>query len=165
MLVKHLAKRHSFWRQTVCRAGKPTICPYVKFLTAMNMICYVVSGNAFVDYFQMGESTTRRCVSYLTKGLVHCHALTDIYLRRPSRSDARKIVALHEQVHKIPGMMGSLDVTKVHWKRCPTAWKGQCQGHEKCPSIGLEAVVDSNLWFWHATFGFPGTLNDINIWE
>jgi hypothetical protein len=25
--------------------------------------------------------------------------------------------------------------------------------------------VDNNLWFWRAYFGFPGTLNDINIWE
>ena len=114
VLVNHLVKRYSFWRQTVCRAGKPTICPYVKFLTSMKMICYGVSGNAFVDYFQMGESTTRRCVSYLTKGLIHCHELMDKYLRRPSKSEARKIVALHERVHKIPGMMGSLDVTKVH---------------------------------------------------
>ncbi len=24
MLVKHMAKRHSFWRQTVCHVGKPT---------------------------------------------------------------------------------------------------------------------------------------------
>jgi hypothetical protein len=114
MLVKHLAKRHSFCRQTVCRAGKPTICPYVKFLIAMKMICHVVSSNAFVDYTQMGETTTRRCVCSLMKGLVNCPALADIYLQRPSRSNARKIVALHEQVHKIPGMMGSLDVTKVH---------------------------------------------------
>ncbi|KAL7474999.1 hypothetical protein ACHAW6_000934 [Cyclotella cf. meneghiniana] len=28
-------------------------------------------------------------------------------------------------------------------------------------------MVDRNLWFCHALFGFPGTgtLNDINIWE
>eukprot|EP00804_Cyclotella_cryptica_P018566 CCRYP_004366-RB/>CCRYP_004366-RB protein AED:0.36 eAED:0.36 QI:0/0/0/1/0/0/2/0/92 len=89
ILVKHLAKRHFFWQQTVCRAGKPTICQYVKFLIAMKMICYSVSGNAFMDYFQMG----------------------------PSRKDARKIIALHQRVHKIPGMMDSLDITKVHWKR------------------------------------------------
>jgi hypothetical protein len=164
-LVTHLAKKNPFWRQTVCRAGKPTICPYVKFLMGMKMICYGVSGNAFVDYFQMGESTTRKCVSFLTKGLVSCRPLTNQYLRRPTKSDARNIVAMHERVHKIPGMMGSLDVTKVHWKRCPTAWKGQFQGREKVASIGLEAVVDNNLWFWHAAFGFPGTLNDINIWE
>jgi len=82
-----------------------------------------------------------------------------------SRSKARKIIALYEQVHKIPGMMGSLDVTKVQWKRSPTAWKGKLQGRGKFPSIGLGAVVDNNLWSWHAVFGFPGTLNDTNIWE
>ena len=27
----------------------------------------------------------------------------------------------------------------------------------------LEAVVDNNLWFWHAAFGFVGSCNDINI--
>jgi hypothetical protein len=164
-LVTHLAKRDSFWRRTVCRAGKPTICPYAKFLMGMKMICYGVSGNAFVDYFQMGESTTRRCVSLLTKGIVSCRPLANQYLRRLSKIDARNIVSLHERVHKIPGMMGSLDVTKVHWKKCPSAWKGQFQGREKIASIGLEAVVDTNLWFWHAAFGYPGTLNDINVWE
>eukprot|EP00804_Cyclotella_cryptica_P016905 CCRYP_001863-RA/>CCRYP_001863-RA protein AED:0.00 eAED:0.00 QI:239/1/1/1/0/0/2/32/168 len=164
-LVTHMAKRHSFWRQTVCRAGKPMICPYVKFLMAMKMICCGVSGNVFVDYFQMGKTTTRRCFSFITKGIVSCHPLANKYLRRPSKSDARNVDSMHERVHKIPGMMRSLDDTKVHWKRCPTAWKGQFQGHEKYAGIGLEEVVDNNLWFWHAAFGFPGTLNDINIWE
>eukprot|EP00804_Cyclotella_cryptica_P018889 CCRYP_006428-RA/>CCRYP_006428-RA protein AED:0.19 eAED:0.73 QI:0/0/0/1/1/1/2/0/365 len=131
----------------------------------MKMLCYGVSGNAFMDYFQMGESTTRRCVSNLTKGIVCCCALANQYLQKPTKSDARNIVAMHERVHKIPGMMGSLDITKVHWKNCPTAWKGQFQGREKVASIGLEAMVDNNLWFWHAAFGFPGTLNDINVWE
>eukprot|EP00804_Cyclotella_cryptica_P026433 CCRYP_008109-RA/>CCRYP_008109-RA protein AED:0.33 eAED:0.33 QI:0/-1/0/1/-1/1/1/0/162 len=145
-LVTPLANRHSFWRQTVCRAGKPTICPYVKFLMAMKMICYGVSGNAFVDYFQMGETMMRRCVSFLTKGIVSCRPLANKYLRRLTKSDARNIVSMHEQVHKIPGMMSSLDVTKAHWKRCPTAWKGQFQGREKYASIGLEAIIDNNLW-------------------
>ena len=53
----------------------------------------------------------------------------------------------------------------VHWKKCPTALKGQYQGREKYATIALESVVDYNLWFWHASFGFPGTMNDINIWE
>ena len=97
-LVTHLAKKHSFWRKTVCRAGKPTICPYVKFLMGMKMLCYGVSGNAFVDYFQMGESTTRRCVSNLTKGIVCCRALANQYLQKPMKSDARNIVAMHERV-------------------------------------------------------------------
>ena len=28
---------------------------------------------------------------------------------------------------------------------------------------GLEAIIDHNLWFWHAAFGFMGSCNDINI--
>eukprot|EP00804_Cyclotella_cryptica_P019919 CCRYP_007829-RA/>CCRYP_007829-RA protein AED:0.46 eAED:0.46 QI:0/0/0/1/0/0/2/0/182 len=84
---------------------------------AMKMICYGVSGNAFVDYFQMGETTTRRCVSFLSKEIVSCHSLANRYLRRPLKTDTRNIVSMHERVHKIPGMMGSLDVTKVRRRR------------------------------------------------
>ena len=29
----------------------------------------------------------------------------------------------------------------------------------------LEAVADHHLWFWHISFGYPGTLNDISILE
>nr|VDC84987.1 unnamed protein product [Brassica oleracea] len=31
------------------------------------------------------------------------------------------------------------------------------------PTIVLEAVASEDLWMWHAFFGLPGTLNDINV--
>ncbi|CAA7034456.1 unnamed protein product [Microthlaspi erraticum] len=37
-----------------------------------------------------------------------------------------------------------------------------CTGHGK-PTIVLEAVASYDLWIWHAFFGPPGTLNDINV--
>jgi hypothetical protein len=44
---------------------------------------------------------------------------------------------------------------------------GLAQGFQKCkdayPTIGLEAVVDCRLWFWHSFFSFPGTQNDIHV--
>jgi len=46
-----------------------------------------------------------------------------------------------------------------------TGLKGQFQREEKYASIALESVVAYILWFWHALFGFPGTLNNINEWE
>ena len=164
-ILNHLARRSSFWTKTVCRAGKETINPYVKLLCGLKMICYGISGNAFIDYHQFGETTSRRCVHQLVVGLVTCPALAGVYLRKPSKSDAYKVTAMHQEVHKMPGMLGSLDVTKIHWKNCPAALKGQYQGREKIATIALECVVDYNLWFWHASFGFPGTMNDINIWE
>jgi hypothetical protein len=33
------------------------------------------------------------------------------------------------------------------------------------PTIGLIAVADYNLWIWHNAFGFPGSLNNINVWD
>lgn len=45
----------------------------------------------------------------------------------------------------------------------PHSLAGQFKGKEKNPTIVLEAICDGELWIWHAFFGSPGTLNDINI--
>lgn len=164
-IISSLSKYDTFWTQTYDALGKPSIAPEVKFLAAQKKLCYGVSFSAFQDYFQMGESTARLCVSKLTRGIVNCPELADVYLRNMSKHDAKRVVEMHKKQHGVNGMVGSLDVMKVHWENCPTAWKGQFEGKENEPSIGLEAVADYNLWFWHDCFGFPGALNDINIWE
>uniref|UniRef100_A0A0D3C2S7 DDE Tnp4 domain-containing protein n=1 Tax=Brassica oleracea var. oleracea TaxID=109376 RepID=A0A0D3C2S7_BRAOL len=62
-----------------------------------------------------------------------------------------------------PGMIGSIDCMHWEWKNCPTAWKGQYSRGSGKPTIVLEAVASYDLWIWHAFFGPPGTLNDINV--
>ena len=95
----------------------------------------------------IGETTARRCVHRLARGSVNCHALAEVYLRKPSNGDAPRVTSMHDHVHKMPGMLGSLDVTKVYWKNCPTALKGQFQGRES---------VHQLLWNqWRTTiYGF-----------
>ena len=60
-------------------------------------------------------------------------------------------------------MIGSLDCMHWTWKNCPTAYSGQYTGKEKEPTIILEAVASYDTWIWHAFFGLPGTLNDLNV--
>uniref|UniRef100_A0A0D3E5M2 Uncharacterized protein n=1 Tax=Brassica oleracea var. oleracea TaxID=109376 RepID=A0A0D3E5M2_BRAOL len=60
-------------------------------------------------------------------------------------------------------MIGSIDCIHWEWKNCPTAWKGQYTRGTGKPTIVLEAVASQDLWIWHAFFGLPGTLNDINV--
>ena len=36
-------------------------------------------------------------------------------------------------------------------------------GHCHEPTIILEAVASQDFWIWHAFFGLPGSLNDINV--
>jgi hypothetical protein len=164
-IVSSLAVFDRFWVSSIDCCGRPSIDPLVKFLTAQKMICYGVSYSAFKDYCQMGESTARKCMNKLTRGIVECEEISGVYLRYPTKNDAKKIVSLHKKVYGIDGCLGCLDVTKIHWSACPVAWKGQFEGKEGYPTIGLEAVADYNLWIWHNAFGFPGSLNDINIWD
>ncbi|CAA7015230.1 unnamed protein product [Microthlaspi erraticum] len=49
------------------------------------------------------------------------------------------------------------------WKNCPAPWAGQYTRGSAKPTIVLEAVASHDLWIWHAFFGCPGTLNDINV--
>lgn len=41
---------------------------------------------------------------------------------------------------------------------------GQFEGSEKFALIALESVVDHTLRLSHTSFGFPSTLNDVNVW-
>ena len=62
-----------------------------------------------------------------------------------------------------PGMLGSIDCMHWKWKNCSTAWQGMYTGHCHEPTIILEVVASQDLWIWHAFFGLPGSLNDIDV--
>ncbi len=47
----------------------------------------------------------------------------------------------------------------------PCRMEGAIRRERGISIIGLEAVADYNLWIWHSAFGFPGSLNDINVWD
>ena len=48
-------------------------------------------------------------------------------------------------------------------ENCPVALQGQYKGHMKKATMVLEAVASFDLYIWHAFFGVPGSLNDINV--
>ena len=89
--------------------------------------------------------------------------ISDYYLRSPPKSDAHRIMVLQKKMHGIYGWVGSLDVTKIHWAACPSVWKDQFKGKKGYPTMGVDAVVDYNLWILHSAFGFVGSLNGINF--
>lgn len=154
-----------FFRDGVDAAGKPSISSQVKLLMGLKILAYGVSPSAFIDYFQMGESTGQLCFKRLTHVVSHSTVLKEMFRRPMTRDDAKNVVALHEEHHGISGMIGSLDCMHVGWRTCPVAWQGQYKGKEDSPTIVLEAYADYNLWIWHMAFGFAGTLNNINIWD
>jgi len=165
MILDHCCQTDEFFHDKPDALGRPGICPKVKILMALKILAYGCSPSAFQDYFQMGVSTACLCLLKMCRALASNTDLHVIYMRDMWRSDAARVSAAHCQEHGVIGQLGSLDCMHVGWKNCPVAWQGQETGKESSPTIVLEAMCDHNLWFWHTSFGWAGSLNDINIWE
>jgi hypothetical protein len=155
----------TFFRQQTDGLGRKGICPVAKLLMGLKCLAYGTSASAFVDYFQMGESTGRLCVKRLVAVITNNADLRQDFFRTMNRADAKKCSNLHLERHGVEGMVGSLDCMHVFWKNCPVAWQGSHVGKDGKPSLVLEAYCDANLFLWHACFGWAGSMNDINIWD
>ena len=154
-----------FFTQRSTLQGKMGICPKVKVLIALQVYAYGISPNAFTPYYQMSETTARSSFLKLAKILINDDDLRYKYLRDMLKSDAYNLENLHYSAHGVEGMLGSLDCMHLNWKNCPVAHQGQFQGKESMPTLVMEAVSDYNLRIWHYSLGWPGSLNDINIWD
>jgi Plant transposon protein len=91
--------------------------------------------------------------------------LQNNYFQQMNQSDAYRVTGMHKENLGVNGMLSSIDCMHVAWRNCPMAWHGQFKGEEKSPSIVLEAFSDHQLWIWHESFCYAGTLYNISIWE
>ena len=160
-----LCARDPFFRDTFDATRRRSISIDAKMLIALKYMSYGTAINAFRDYFQMGESTSRLCLRHFVSGVLHCNAIREKYFRTMSAADAKRVERMHYDVHGVRGMAFSLDCSHFAWGKCPTAYHGQYKGKEDSPTVVVEAGCDYQLWFWHCVFGYVGTMNDINIWD
>ena len=131
-----------------------------KVTVAIRMLAYGTAGDSVDEYLRMAENTAIEILKVFCKTVIKVYG--EEYLRSPNAEDVAKLLKEGEE-RGFPGMLGSIDCMHWTWKNCPTAWHGQFTGKEKKPTIVLEAVASKNLWIWHAFFGLPGALNDINV--
>ncbi|XP_019083796.1 PREDICTED: putative nuclease HARBI1 [Camelina sativa] len=124
------------------------------------MMAYGSAADAQDEYIRLAETTAISCLENFVQGIINFFG--DEYLRRPTPADLQRLLDIGE-MRGFPGMIGSIDCMHWEWKNCPTAWKGQYTRGSGKPTIVLEAVASQDLWIWHAFFGPPGTLNDINV--
>ena len=133
-----------------------------RLLLPLKCIAYGVPPHTFMDYFSMSMTAARTCYVEFMAGLRLLYV--GEYLAKMTKNDLAAIMRLHKSVHRgVEGMLGSLDCMHTYWNKCPVAWKGQYKKGKAKPSIVLEGMCDYHLYFWHASFGYAGTLNDVNI--
>jgi hypothetical protein len=135
--------------------------PEARILLPLYCLAYGLPPRAVAHNYQMSPIQGRMCCIQFDKAMTELYV--NEYMRQPTADDLQSITALHEEVHGVPGMYGSLDCMHHGWKNCPTAWKGSFQGKEGKPTLVLEGVCDYNLWFWHGFYGCAGSFNDLNV--
>ena len=131
-------------------------------LLPIQVLALGVSSSSLCHYFQMSRVHDAKEACRQFDRIVFT-LYSSQYLSRPTPNDLKNILQLHTRKHRVSGIMGSLDCTHFIWKNCPKAWEGSFKGKEKKTTIILEAACDYNHYFWHASFGFPGSLNDVNV--
>lgn len=142
--------------------GQLGLSTFQKVTAAMRIIAYGTAADAVDEKLGISESTALECVMRFCDVVIDtCEAE---YLRSPTEADVARLLTASEK-RGFPGMLGSIDCSKWRWKNCPTAFHGHYKGKEKTPAVTLEAIVDRSMWIWHAFFGMPGCLNDINVVE
>lgn len=150
-----------FYTKTTDAAGREGASIEARLLLPLKTLAYGVAPKTFRDYFQMSKTQARECCNNFDATIKLLYEKE--YLRVPTKADLKSITKLHKAVHGVDGLFGSLDCMHTVWKNCPMAWQGSFQGKEGKPTIVLEALSDYHMWFWHAAYGFAGTLNDLTI--
>jgi hypothetical protein len=132
-----------------------------RLLLPIKTLAYGVTPTGHQSYFQMNNYQCYEACREFDKAMLK--AFRPEFLRFPTSDDLRSIVRLHKEVHGVDGMFGSLDCTKTHWKKCPVAWQGSYVGREGSPTIILETVADHHLFCWHFSYGWAGSMSDLNV--
>jgi hypothetical protein len=149
-----------YFHQRANAAGKLGLHPLLKVTAAMRMLAYGGSADALDENLGLSESTALESLRHFCSAVVSCFGET--YLSEPTAHDMEQLFEANTK-RGFSGMLGSLDCMHWTWDKCPTAQAGQYAGKAKKPTVVLEAWADHDLRIWHCNFGWPGSLNDINI--
>ena len=159
-IVHRLSTEVEYFAATEDAVGRRSLSPLQKCTAAIRQLAYGGGADTVDEYVRLGESTARNCLHNFTAAIIDLFG--DEYLRRPTPDDLERLLHKGEE-RGFPGMIGSIDCMHWEWKNCPTSWKGMYSRGTDKPTIVLEAVASYDLWIWHAFFGAPGTMNDLNI--
>lgn len=131
-----------------------------KATAALQQLSLGIAADAVDEFILIGETTANQCLKMFVCGIIEIYGPE--FLRPPKEDELLKITKEYE-LRGFPGCKGSIDGMHWVWKNCPSRWAGQFQGKEKTATIVLEAVASKSTRIWHAFFGVPGSLNDINV--
>ncbi|XP_024164513.1 uncharacterized protein LOC112171583 [Rosa chinensis] len=159
-MMHDVANHDPYFLQTDDASGRVGLSIEQKLTCTMRMLAYGLPADLCDEFLDVAKSTALEILSHFTRAIWNVYH--DHYLRRPTPADLQRLLNVADK-RGFPGMVGSFDCMHWKWKNCPTSWQGHFTGYKGKPTIILEAVASYDAWIWHAYFGLPGSLNDINV--
>ena len=87
-------------------------------------------------------------------------SLKDNYIYLPRNEAELKRVSNDYQRYGFPGCVGSIDVVKIDWGRCPTELRNVYKSKDKHPCVGYQVITTYRRFIQGVSPGFAGSLND-----
>ncbi|GJU04334.1 reverse transcriptase domain-containing protein [Tanacetum coccineum] len=109
--VEPIPEYFTYFRQRYDATGRKSIGPILKCTSVIHQLAYDTAPDAFDEYLQIAERTSRECLDNFTKCI---HVLyVEKFLRKPTAEDIQKTYELHEQKHELPRMLRSIDYDEL----------------------------------------------------
>ncbi|XP_021979714.2 uncharacterized protein LOC110875823 [Helianthus annuus] len=113
-----------------------------KCTSALRQLVYGTASDSWDEYLRMSERMSQECLYEFSKGIVNMYS--KLYLRKLTKKDIEKFYAFHEETHRFPRMLGSIDCMHWRWRTCPTAWRGQHMRGDIGSNNNLNVVARSH---------------------
>nr|GEZ60087.1 hypothetical protein [Tanacetum cinerariifolium] len=107
-----LSQNSHFFTSRLDCTGQMSISALMKCTAAICQFAYGSTADAFDEYLQMREHTTRDALFFLNMCIIELYMPK--YLRKPTSEDVVNIQQKHNNVHGFPGMLASIDC--MHWE-------------------------------------------------
>nr|GEU66026.1 Gag-Pol polyprotein [Tanacetum cinerariifolium] len=105
--VELIPEYFTYFKPCYDATGRLSTGPILKCTSAISQLAYDTAPDAFDEYLQIVERTSRECLDNFTKCI---HVLyVEMFLRKTIAADIQKTYQLHEQKHGLPGMLESID--------------------------------------------------------
>jgi hypothetical protein len=158
-VFNEISKAPYFVRKTDA-AGRRGLTPLQKVCTAILMLASGACADGADRELGISDSSALESMKIFSEEIVR--RFSKEYLRQPTETDLKRIMSLYA-ARGFPGCIGCIDCQHYQWEACPIGLAGQFKGKEAKSTLVLKGISDAELWIWHAFFGNPGSMNDINI--
>ncbi|GJW16373.1 hypothetical protein Tco_0020506 [Tanacetum coccineum] len=108
-IVEEVTIHCAYFHEKEDCTGRLGISPLMKCTSAIRQLAYDTVPDAFDEYLHMGHATSRLSLEHFCRFVIEIFGHE--FLRKPTISDVEKLYARHEEKHRLPGMLGSLDCT------------------------------------------------------